>query len=288
MSKKENALSLREIQLAEYDILCKVVSFLDDNGLHYILCGGTMLGAVRHNGFIPWDDDIDILVPRDDYEAFKKLVREKNCESDDLHFCLPGDKGFPYPFIKAINPKLEVVDDRFSKKVKLNLWVDIFPLDHFSDDAHEHRFMANCLVSYQHVIYAGIMTDQYWKDRGYYGNVANLIKLYGAKLIHCLMGGKEKLGLRVDRIARKMNERYRNSNHVGDGAWPSGMKDYFPLEAVAPVMKHRFEDSEFNIPADYNMYLTLFYGDYMIIPPVDKRQNHHIEVYRAQEMDSNL
>ena len=79
-----------------------------------------------------------------------------------------------------------------------------------------------------------------------------------------------------------MDHRFRNSGYVGDGAWPSGMKDYFPLDAVEPIMKHKFEDSEFNIPVNYDKYLTLFYGDYMTIPPEDKRQDHHITVYRVE------
>ncbi len=79
-----------------------------------------------------------------------------------------------------------------------------------------------------------------------------------------------------------MNEKYRSSGYVGDGVWPSGMNDYFPLNTVEPVIKHRFEDGEFNIPENYDAYLKIFYGDYMRIPPESERSDHHITVYKVK------
>ena len=80
-----------------------------------------------------------------------------------------------------------------------------------------------------------------------------------------------------------MNKKFQNSNHVGNGVWPNGMNDYFSVSDVRPVIKHKFEDSEFNIPLNYDSFLTHFYGDYMQIPSVEERQNHHITVYRLEK-----
>ena len=112
MTTKNTPLSLREIQLVELDILKRLVQIFEIHNIHYILCGGTMLGAVRHQGFIPWDDDIDILVPRDDYERLKSLARRENEKSQSLRLRLPGDKGNAYPFIKATDINYIVKDTK--------------------------------------------------------------------------------------------------------------------------------------------------------------------------------
>ncbi len=276
-------LSLREIQMAEYDILCKLVRYFDIRQINYILCGGTMLGAVRHNGFIPWDDDIDILVPREDYEKLKEMYCTGDTNIEGVILNIPGEKNSPYPFIKAINPSLIVVEEVRDEEFRANVWIDIFPMDHFPDNDKMHRLYLTRITSLIKILSSCTISDDYLKRKGYYTNPIKRVKLMISRILYKYLGGNVNISKKIDEIAYMMNKKFQNSNHVGNGAWPNGMNDYFSVSDVKPVIKHKFEDSEFNIPLNYDSFLTHFYGDYMQIPSVEERQNHHITVYRLEK-----
>ena len=91
MNTEKQKLTLREIQLEELDILLKVRDFFEVHGIRYFLCGGTLLGAARHKGFIPWDDDIDIFVPREDFEKLREIVKASRPVLGSIKFRIPGD-----------------------------------------------------------------------------------------------------------------------------------------------------------------------------------------------------
>ena len=271
-------LTLREIQLAELDILLKVTEYFDSHGIYYILCSGTMLGAVRHKDFIPWDDDIDMYIFRDDFERLKALASDGRDIPEGVKFLVPGDEGHIYPYIKAVNPSIIADDGKITGTS--HLWADIFPLDHFPDDTREHKKYLRKAIFLQAVLSVATYTWPHLKERGYTRTLKGKIRVLAAKIICTLMGGYRNIALRLDRMARELDGRYKSSKHVGDGAWPNGMNDYFLVEWVKPAIKHEFEGHEFNIPARYDDFLTHFYGDYMTPPPEDKRQTHYLKAYR--------
>ena len=278
MTEYSKKLTLRELQLEELNILLKVRDFLEAHNIHYSLCGGTMLGAVRHKGFIPWDDDIDVLMMREDFQKLRRIVEESRPSLDGIEFHLPGDKGYIYPFIQAVNPKI-IVD--YGKADDIHLWIDIFPMDHFPDNKLMHWLYLQRLITLERALSIGTYSDENMRRRGYYDSLPRKIKMYIARAIYKLFGGYEKIARRMDRLAQEMNRKYIDSEHVGDASWPNGMNDYFHVSWIFPTMKMQFEGHDFNVPEKYDSYLTGFYGDYMTLPPEEKRQTHYLAAYRA-------
>ena len=107
------------------------------------------------------------------------------------------------------------------------------------------------------------------------------MKMYLARGLYKLMGGYRRISRRMNEIARVMNRKYEHSVHVGGSLWPVGMNDYYSAESIASLTKIKFEGHEFDVPGDYDLFLREFFGDYMTLPPEDKRQTHYIKAWRV-------
>ena len=94
------------------------------------------------------------------------------------------------------------------------------------------------------------------------------------------MGGYDRVSLKMDRRAGRMNSRFINSNHVGRSTWPKGENEYFEVKTIEPLKQHDFNGRNFNIPGNYDAYLKCFFGDYMTLPSPEERRDHHISVYK--------
>ena len=265
----EKKLSLVEIQKTELDILNRVVDFFDENNISYCLCGGTLLGAIRHNGFIPWDDDIDILVPRDSYEKIKKM--ENKMLGENIKIMIPGNDLYPFSFIKAVNIKTVVIDADLSGQFPYHVCIDIFPLDHFPDNETAHWLCLQRIRFLRAILFSGLRKN----GPGHTNKIGKLL----FRFLYKISGGYRKLTVLIDKTANNMDRKYHGSNHLGDGSWPENIRDYFHISWLFPFTRHIFEGSEFNIPGNYDAYLSHFYGDYMTPPPEDKRARHHFEAY---------
>ena len=279
MTECGEKLTLREIQLEELNILLKVRDFFDMHGIRYFLCGGTLLGAVRHKGFIPWDDDIDIFVPRADFEKLREIVKDSRPSLGSIKFHIPGDDGYIYPYIKAVNTSI-LVD--YGKELDNLLWVDIFPLDHYPDNRIMHCFYLNLILNLERALAMGTFTNEHMRLRGYYDSITKRIKMGIMRGIYRLLGGYKNVSRIIDRIGKSVDRKYSSSKHFGDGAWPNGMHDYYHESWIFPTVQIPFEGHEFNAPANYDAFLSHFYGDYMTLPPEDKRQTHYLTAYRIE------
>lgn len=128
--------TLRELQMAIFKVLCDVADLCEEQGFRYTLAGGTMLGAIRHKGFIPWDDDIDIMLPRPDYEALIEYCRTHETKFKLL--CNKIDSRYGYLFAKAWDPKTKIVEQKGNRhNIDYGLYVDIFPLDSAGDSVDD-------------------------------------------------------------------------------------------------------------------------------------------------------
>lgn len=265
-----NQLTLREIQLSELEILIEFDKICRENDLRYSLAAGTMLGAVRHKGFIPWDDDIDVMMPRPDYEKLREIFSQKaNLDK----FALTDDRGekAEYPFIKMLNK--EVIVDKSGFAEVDHVWIDIFPLDGFSSDEKKALKAIKKAQLYKKVI----LVRKYDKLSSYHGRHSKLAFVLG-RVYAKLYGVKRAL---KNSLKFALKRPYETSEYVGILTWGTyGLGERFLKSECENLTEVEFEGHKFYGVADCDSYLRGLYGDYMQLPPEEKRVSHHIKVYK--------
>jgi len=273
--KKE--LTHRQIQLEELKILMEVDRFCRENGLKYSLCSGTLIGAVRHKGFIPWDDDIDICMPRPDYEKMLEIV-----EKDKGHigkFCVKNLRfnNTILPFSKVVNKNILTENEFSGEEEKDPLWIDVFPMDGMPEDEKQAKKFCNRLRNMKKTLLSLTIYDKALRVRS-----SNMFK-YVIKLLCKKIIGKRN----AKRIAKKMNEYaqrydYERSIFVADSVFeyiPSAKltkKDLEPIEMP-------FEGKKVYVMQGYDKYLTSQYGNYMTPPAKKDQTTHSFRAYRIGE-----
>lgn len=267
-------LSLSEIKQCEFDILLNFDLICKEHRLKYYLAGGTLLGAIRHKGFIPWDDDIDICMPRKDYLRFIEIF--KNCCNNE-HLSIKSNilNNFDAPFAKIVDNRT-IVDNKYSdENINKHLWIDILPVDGLPDDIEIVKKIYNQCDFYRKLL---MLQD------AKLGEGTTAIKKYCKyvlKPLACLYG-KGKCIERIEELAAQYP--YDECNYVGIITWGLyGSGERMPKEGFEKSIEVEFEGHKFPAFSCWDSYLTGLYGDYMQLPPVEKRKTHDIEVYWADE-----
>ena len=272
---KEKVTPLRKLQLTELEILKKVIKICDEEGLQYYLMGGTFLGAIRHKGFIPWDDDIDISMPREDYEKFFKIADKKLPKGLIYKNFLKGNEETIY-FSRVEDTTIQIIDESAIKHRTRNAWVDIFPLDGMPNNAiirqlHKMRLLYRRLLL-QYSQFSTIV-NQDLPNRPIHekiligiGKVFNFEKILDT--IKCL--------LKLDKAIKKY--KYSKSKYVANFMGAYKFKEMFKKEIYDDYTKYDFEDIKVYAPRDYDTVLTQMYGDYMTPPKKSDQNKHHSKV----------
>ena len=271
-------LTLTEIQAREYELLKQFDAYCKRHGLTYCLCGGTLLGAVRHKGFIPWDDDVDLMMPREDYERLRDLSRGETV-SDCLRVRYPGDAGYPYGFMKAVDTRTVVYERNITRdEQRTGLALDIFPLDRMYVSPWKNRLLLTRVKFWIQVGKVGAGMVRAEKD-SLKKRLRNLVMLLLRPIAACV--SYEKAMARVDRIAS--GRRTLAPYILGNLGWPNQWKDMFPKEVFDGYVDLDFGGDKFPCPAGYDAYLTQLYGDYMRIPKEGERAAHSFRAYWRDE-----
>ncbi len=269
--------STREIQLEEKKILDEVVKFLDKNKIKYILCGGTLLGAIRHKGFIPWDDDIDIAIPRPDYNKLQNIIKQNNRLGDNLYFHSYELKNLNMPFTKVYNHEIGIYDWRYSDKYEKYLWIDIFPIDGLPSEDKENILLFKKRDKLKKIMMYRKMSMKYiFINRKKIFN--NIIKFI-IKIIYNILPER----LITSKIIELNNNNYDNSNYAGVYVWGYGPRERMEKSIFEEYIDVSFEGTKYKSIKDYDKYLTNIYGDYMKLPPIDERITHNIEAWRIDD-----
>lgn len=267
----DHRITLKEIQELEYNILKEFDAFAKENNIKYFLCGGTLLGAIRHEGFIPWDDDIDICLLREDYDRMISLVREKRTfqNKPQYRFCLPLDDNYIYPYVKIVDDSTIVYEKDINHKFCLGVWIDIFPMDSWPESKKEigKALKKHSKYKFFNKIYvAGHLSSVQKKIIGTIGKIGYAIICHGKTY-------KYWVSKMLSLIEPSQSE------IVGNRAWPNKDKEMFNKKIFEDIEYRKFVDQKFPVPIGYDEYLTKMYGDYMQIPKQEDRIYHDFEGY---------
>lgn len=257
--------NLQALQLMiakEVDLLCRKYN------INYVITGGTLLGAVRHKGFIPWDDDLDIAIPRKDYEKFLAICKN---ELADAFFLQTIDTDPCYGFAYA---KVQLKGTCFLEKnaektgAISGVFIDVFPLDFLPKEKGLQKRLWRKLKFYKTLL----LCKNKYKFAGK-KSLVNKIAFQGMRFLSLLIS-RNKIIDKINRITAMFNSRETNVYINLFGAYSVG-REIFSKSAVELSKDILFEDTYLRGPNNPEVFLRNLYGDYMQLPPEDKRYNRH-------------
>lgn len=250
----------KELRTIQLDLLRKTVDFCERNNIRYFLCGGTLLGAVRHHGYIPWDDDIDISMPRPDYDRFISLFNKP--ENYYQVIDLSNNPNYGFPFAKVHDTRTFVNELQYAED-QFGVYIDIFPIDGVGEDKQIFRILR--LRKLLHT-----------KKANYYKRTLSkkIINTFGKILL--LPFSAHDIVKMMDKEARKYP--FGSTPRAGAIINPYGTREIVDLSVFDKAIPMRFEDRDYMVPAAYDTWLGSIYGDYMQLPPEDKRHSPHVSI----------
>ena len=248
------------------EIMDEIHDFCMSSNIPYYLVGGTLLGAVRHNGFIPWDDDMDIGLLRKDYDYLLKNFKSKSGNIKILHH--KNMEHYIWPSAKAIHKNTSLIE-LGRQKSEIGVFIDIFPFDYI--DADDFDKAKKIVKKSNH--WKNLLTLKYLRIDRNRSFAKNILVMIG-KVLYIIPDGF---------LIKKVNS-YGKRNYSGSenyvcnftGAW--GLREIAKASDFAETVTGQFEGRNYLLPGGFDDYLRTVYGDYMTLPPVEKRVTHHSNI----------
>lgn len=255
----------------DMEIVKNVIDICKKNNLKYFMLGGTMLGAIRHKGFIPWDDDIDLGLPRKDYDKFLEIAPKQLADNLKL-VNYKNNPNYHYYITRILDIDTKVIEERIENETEkyTNASIDIFPLD----GTPNNKILRQ--IYFFRVLYHRALMSLCYKD----SIDKKRKRSKKEKILLCIMmklpiekittayKQKEK----IDKLLKKQD--FYNSKYVGNIMGAYRTKEIVPQEFYGKGKMYEFEDVQMNGLELYDEYLKYTYGDYMKLPPEDKRKTH--------------
>lgn len=258
------------------DVLREFISICKENHLTYFCSGGTALGAVRHKGIIPWDDDIDVNMPRPDYDKFFEICQTR--DMGNYQVVTPyNTSNYPLHFCKLCNRNTTLVEDADTPCL-IGLYIDIFPLDGTCDNIDEAYLLMRHYSKLKNRLQA-ISTHNAFLD---YMKLLRSPKEWG-RFVYKAFGFffrkyyRKYLLKKMEAICRQYD--YQTSKNVILYSGGYGRRDIYPKEWFNGTAQFSFEGMEVDLPASYDDYLRHLFDDYMQLPPKEQRTSKHTKAY---------
>ena len=253
-------LSCDEFKQIQIQILSEIKIFCEKNGLNYYLAYGTLLGAVRHQGFIPWDEDIDIVMPRIDYLKFEKLFKHDRFE----FLSISKDATYPYHFGKVLDKNTILVDDS-SSSYDIGVNIDVFPIDGLPSSEMRKRIHCHFVWFLQNIATLKLM--KYVRKRGMIKNIilAFLKFIFIPFPLYTVLKA-------INNYAMKYSME-KSSEYLLEGAYKN--REVVCASIFQSKMNVVFENESYSAPVGTNSWLMQLYGNYMEMPPVERRISTH-------------
>ena len=258
---------LRSLQMKSLDLIMRFKKFCDDHNLKFFLCGGGCIGAVRHSGFIPWDDDLDIFMFRDDYETLSKL----NCLKESFTIIRSNDKIFSGQTFTVVSDKNSTLIKReqMGLRIPRGVSIDVFPLDGSPN---------NWLKQQIQMIYACFFSLFTAKVSS--KNHGELVHFISSMFLSIIFG--DKLRFRIASFCERQMSKYKISDckFVKElCAGPKYMRNIYDKKIFDSCILKKFENVELPVPIGYDEYLKTAFGNYMELPPKEQQVNSHDIVF---------
>lgn len=267
------------------NILKKFINICNTHHLRYYCCAGTAIGAVRHHGIIPWDDDIDVIMPRPDYDQLIEIAQ--NEDFGDYELVTPyNNKHYPLYFSKLVNRKTTLIEEK-ERPCVIGLYIDIFPLDATDDDEEKAKSLQRKYVKIVNQLNA-IST------RNTFGEYLSLLASkqtwgrFAIKTVGYFFRSKIRFYLirQMDEISHLYDFDKAKNVQVYTGSYHE--REIFPKEWLGNGKEFQFEDTIVLLPIEADKYLRHFFGDYMKYPPVEQRVEKHLRYYLNMEKRDSL
>lgn len=272
-------LNREQVQKATLELMNNLHNICEKNNLKYILAYGTLIGAIRHNGFIPWDDDLDIMMPRKDFETLINYFKENEQELYPLKIFSPElVEDYPYMIVRVSDDRY-VIDTENEKDCGMGVFIDIYPLDGLGNDYKQIKKDMKITNYLSSLYFRSTRLNPIIREG--FSTTRKLLE----KILFYIATFKTKHYFYEKLKAYSQKYSYEKSKYVGCTIWHTGVeKDIYEKSWIENVEKHNFEGYQFYIPSEYDHILTMLYGNYMQLPPEEDRIGHHFyKTYLKEE-----
>ena len=269
ISKNHEVLTLKELQEEELDLLVYFDAFCREHGLRYSLDSGTLLGAIRHKGFIPWDDDVDVNMPRPDYDRLMALASELPA---GFHIVDARNSNFAYGFAKFCTDAICAQEPAYEGIFEEKLWIDIFPMDGVSSNDEISRLAQKRI---QRAVKNNVWATVNHKNENF---LKRVVKNTAGFFLRLSNPRKRMLRVIDDQVSRF---KYESAARVAFLVSTEALTWTLPKDEYEKTIDMEFEGHMFPVMSCWDECLTALYGDYMQLPPEDQRQSHCLKAWRC-------